>query len=107
MAVAECHCKMRNSEGALTVLRDLTEINHEPSAALCEGLLDCALATSDTAVLRVLLSWYKTNFNVALINGQSRRILQISAEEGDGQLALMGFQVRSSKFAPVPRYPRK
>jgi len=86
---------MGNSEGALAVLRDLTDINHEPSATLCEGLLDCALSTGDTAVLRVLLSWYKTNFQVALINGQSRRILQIAAGEGDGQLALMAFQVSS------------
>lgn len=84
---------MGRSDEALLVLSDLTEVNHEPSAALCDPLLNAALAVSDTAVLRVLLTWYKTNFNMSLGHGQSTRILNISAAVGDGQLALMAFQV--------------
>lgn len=84
---------MGHAEQALTVLNDLTEVNHEPSAALCEPLLNAALSSSDTAVLRVLLTWYKTNFNMGLLNGQSNRILHIAAAAGDGHLAVMAFQV--------------
>ena len=94
MAVAECFCRLGNGEGSLTVLRDLTDIEQQPSASLCEGLLDAALSVGNTTVLRVLLSWYKVNFNVALMSGQSQRVLHIAASQGDGQLALMGFQVR-------------
>lgn len=93
MSVAECHCRNGNSDRALAVLRDLTEINQQPSASLCAGLLEVALQSGDCAVLRVLLSWYKTNFNITLPEGQCRRTLHIAAGLGDGQLGLMGFQV--------------
>eukprot|EP00598_Pedospumella_elongata_P014668 CAMPEP_0184988000 /NCGR_PEP_ID=MMETSP1098-20130426/22722_1 /TAXON_ID=89044 /ORGANISM="Spumella elongata, Strain CCAP 955/1" /LENGTH=575 /DNA_ID=CAMNT_0027512645 /DNA_START=330 /DNA_END=2057 /DNA_ORIENTATION=- len=99
MAVAECFCRLGNGEGSLTVLRDLTDIEQQPSASLCEGLLDAALSVGNTTVLRVLLSWYKVNFNVALMSGQSQRVLHIAASQGDGQLALMGFQMlRDASF---------
>lgn len=96
MSVAECYCRMGNGEGSLTVLRDLTDIEQQPSANLCEGLLEAALSVGNTTVLRVLLSWYKVNFNVALLHGQSQQVLHIAAGQGDGQLALMGFQVSQS-----------
>ena len=91
--MAERYCYMGESERVLAVLQDLTESNHEPAADLCGPLLVAALTVGDTAALRVLLSWYKSHFNIGLLEGQSTQVLRIAASRGDSQLALMAFQV--------------
>jgi pentatricopeptide repeat protein len=93
LAVAERYCRMGASDKVLAVLKDMTENNHEPSPALCEPLLNAAMQAADVAVLRVLLSWYKSNFNMGLLDGQTTHVLCTAANVGDAQLALTAFQV--------------
>lgn len=93
MVLAERLCRMGLSEEVLGVLKDLTAQNHEPSPALCGSLLATALLVGDTAVLRVLLNWYKVNFNVGLLDGQANHALSVAANAGDAHLGLAAFQV--------------
>lgn len=97
MTMAERLCRLGLSEQVLSVLKDLTDSNHEPSPALCSALLNTALTVGDTAVLRVLLSWYKQNFNVGLLDGQANHVLSIAANAGDAHLGLAAFQVSAGK----------
>lgn len=93
MGLAERLCRMGLSEEVLGVLKDMTAQNHEPSPALCGSLLGTALSVGDTAVLRVLLNWYKVNFNVGLLDGQANHALSVAANAGDAHLGLAAFQV--------------
>jgi pentatricopeptide repeat protein len=102
LAVAERYCRMGASDKVLAVLKDMTEHNHEPSPTLCEPLLNAAMLAADVPVLRVLLSWYKSNFNMGLLDGQTTHVLSIAANKGDAQLALTAFQVRALER----RHPR-
>ena len=93
IALAERYCKMGKTDRVLSVLQDLTDSGHEPSPMLCETLLDVATANCDAAVLRVLVNWYKVNFNVGLLDGQLAQILEVAANCGDTELAVAAFQV--------------
>eukprot|EP00428_Durinskia_dybowskii_P074795 CAMPEP_0170397644 /NCGR_PEP_ID=MMETSP0117_2-20130122/22984_1 /TAXON_ID=400756 /ORGANISM="Durinskia baltica, Strain CSIRO CS-38" /LENGTH=743 /DNA_ID=CAMNT_0010654159 /DNA_START=14 /DNA_END=2245 /DNA_ORIENTATION=- len=93
IALAERYCKMGKTDQVLSVLQDLTDSGHEPSPMLCETLLDVATANCDAAVLRVLVNWYKVNFNVGLLDGQLAQILEVAANCGDTELAVAAFQM--------------
>lgn len=94
MKVATAFCRVVESQKSLQVLRDMTEANHEPTAALCQDLLEMSLFTMDEVLLRVLASWYKNNFTDAKLEyGVLNRMIQVAASKGDGQLAQVTFQV--------------
>jgi len=96
MAVAVFYCQQMESDKVLSVLTDLNEDNFEPTPVLCEPLLRAALSSCDAKVLRILLSWYTTHFNLRLEFGQMARVLTIAANIGDSQLALVTFKMLKS-----------
>jgi hypothetical protein len=96
--IAVAFCKNKQGALSLNVLDDLTKAHHDPSAQLCEELLRAALFHKEAKVLRVLASWYANSFHTRLEYGILNRMLQVAACEGDGQLAVVAFQVRDSLF---------
>jgi hypothetical protein len=93
MKIAMAFCKGGLGQLSLEVLRDMTDSNHSPTPQLCDDLLITALFAADTKVLRVLASWYSNDFHARMEYGVVNRMLQIAASTGDGQLALVTFQV--------------
>lgn len=91
--IAVAFCKNKQGGLSLNVLEDMTKAHHEPNPQLCEELLEAALFYKETKVLRVLASWYSNHFNVRLEYGALNRMLQVAASVGDGQLAIVSFQV--------------
>lgn len=92
-SIADAFCRNKDGTGALDILMNMTEASHEPTARLCAPLLQTALFHHDTKVLRVLASWYANTFNERMEYGILNNMLQIAASHGDGQLALVAFQV--------------
>lgn len=92
--IAISFCKHRQGQRVLDVLHDMTNAHHEPSPQLCQDLLEAALFYKEFKVLRVLSSWYSNHFHVRLEYGVLNRMLEIASSCGDGQLALVAFQVR-------------
>eukprot|EP01039_Chlorochromonas_danica_P002625 gene2625-2869_t len=93
--VAWALVRMKRSEKAVTVLRDMINDRYEPTAALCLPLLHQCLFMRNVRVLGILASWFSDRFQHRLEYGQITRMLQIAASHNDGQLALVAFQMIS------------
>lgn len=97
--VAWALVRLKRSDKAVAVLRDMIDDRYEPTAALCLPLLHQCLFMRNVRVLGILASWFSERFQHRLEYGQITRMLQIAASHDDGQLALVAFQVRP--YPPV------
>jgi hypothetical protein len=102
-AVAIAYSHTKRGDAVLNVLRDMTDASYAPSISFCNILLDGALFIGDTKVLRVLSSWYITNFILRLDHGVITRMLHVASAAGDGVLARNALKLlEKSGFAPSP-----
>ena len=79
--VAKAYGRFRKNDEVLKVLQIMTDKGYEPSLPLCNYLLEVALFSGWTNVLRVLAKWYLQNFSHKLEYGSLCRMLQVSLEE--------------------------
>jgi hypothetical protein len=99
--VTKGYSRFKRGDDVLKVLNHMTDDGHEPPINLCNYLLDSALYTGDTNVLRLLSSWYLENFNVRLDHGVLNRLLQVASASGDKSLAIYTIQLMKKYEADI------
>jgi hypothetical protein len=92
---AKLYSSLNMSAELLSILKDMTADNYEPSLWLCSSLFENALMTEDEVLLTVFANWYLTNFNACIEYGALMRLLQFASAHGHPNLARVGVSILS------------
>ena len=93
MEVALEFCQFGNPSRAVEVLKDMTELGHQPTYQDVHRLFQYCLMRGDARVLRVIAKWYLENFEESLLRGELKRMIHIASAMGDNELAAIALQV--------------